>query len=250
MRIIASMTTIPSRIDHIRPAIESVIAQTVPIEDLELNIPYVCVRTNEQYVLPTWLEEMNRVKIFRTDDYGSITKVAPTFLRHKNDEQTYIWSADDDFAYPTDQLEKLFRYHRPSKYRILARHGGQFKEDGSIDFMFGEAEVSMFEGFGTVLYPPSCIGEDFLEYVQRTSENMDCRKSDDVVLSHYFSSRRIPIYLCNIPSQSEPFYPTGAITFSDDRNALVSETGEHRERYARVHRYLNSLSPTAVRPTR
>ncbi|TIU62381.1 MAG: glycosyltransferase family 2 protein, partial [Mesorhizobium sp.] len=64
------MTTIPSRIDRIGPALESVLGQTVAVKHVELNVPYVCVRTNEPYILPAWLAEMERVKIFRTDDYG------------------------------------------------------------------------------------------------------------------------------------------------------------------------------------
>ena len=90
IRIIASMTTIPSRIDLIRPVIEAVLNQTVPIEHLEVNVPYQCIRTGEAYELPAWLEGMERVKIFRTEDCGPITKVAPTFLRYQNDLETYI----------------------------------------------------------------------------------------------------------------------------------------------------------------
>lgn len=240
MRIIATMTTLPSRIDRIRPALESFIAQTVPIEHVEVNVPYVCVRTNETYVLPKWLEDMDRVKIFRTDDYGPITKVAPTLLRHKDEQQTYIWSVDDDYVYPTNQLEMLCRCHRSSESRILTRHGGTFDIDGNVRFHFGEMEVSMFEGFGTVLYPPACIGEDFLEYVQKTSENVDCRKNDDVVLSLYFTSHRVPIYLCNRPSETEPFYPTDWLPYSREKDAIRQDS-EHLPRIKRIFQFLNSL---------
>jgi hypothetical protein len=153
---------------------------------------------------------------------------------------------DDDIAYAANQLELLCYCHRSEERRILARHGGIFQPDGSITYMFGEIEVSMFEGFGTVLYPPACIGEDFLEYVKVTSENIDCRQSDDVVLSLYFSSRRLPIYLCNRPSKTEPFYPTGWLPHSSDKDALSSQDGGHLERYKRVFEFLNSLSPSGT----
>jgi hypothetical protein len=107
------MTTTPSRIERIRPALDSVIAQSASIEHIEMNIPYVSARTNELYALPRWLEGMDRVKIFRTEDYGPITNVAPTLLRHRCDHDTYIWSVDGDYAYPTNQLEMLCRCHRP-----------------------------------------------------------------------------------------------------------------------------------------
>ncbi|TPK32931.1 hypothetical protein FJ492_27335 [Mesorhizobium sp. B2-5-4] len=240
MRIIASMTTIPSRIDRIGPALESVFGQTIPVEHIELNVPYVCVRTNEPYTLPTWLTEMERVKIFRTDDYGPITKIAPTLLRHQHDQETYLWSVDDDFAYPANQLAMLYRGHRASEHRILARHGGDFNTDGSITFRFGETQVSMFEGFGTVLYPPACIGDDFLEYLQASSKDVDCRQSDDVVLSLYFTSRQVPIFIWNSPSETEPFYPTGSLPHSSERDAIHLQRGGNLERYKRVLSVLKS----------
>ncbi len=48
-RIVATMTTIPSRIGLIRPVIDAVLAQTVPIQHIELNVPYDCMRTGEAY---------------------------------------------------------------------------------------------------------------------------------------------------------------------------------------------------------
>ncbi|RWE78501.1 MAG: hypothetical protein EOS63_17515 [Mesorhizobium sp.] len=240
MRIIASMTTIPSRIDRIGPALESVLGQTVAVKHVELNVPYVCVRTNEPYILPAWLAEMERVKIFRTDDYGPVTKIAPTLLRHGNEKETYIWSVDDDFAYPKNQLALLCKAHRDTEYRILARHGGNFNPDGSITFKYGEMQVSMFEGFGTVLYPPACVGDDFLEYVRNTSSDMDCRHSDDIVLSLYFASRRIPIFIWNSPTETDPFYPTGSLPYSSEGDAIHLQSGGNLERYKRV---LSILKP-------
>jgi hypothetical protein len=247
MRILASMTTIPSRIDRIRPALESVIGQTVAIENIEVNVPYVCARTNQSYVMPTWLERMDRVKVFRTDDYGPITKVAPTLLRHKDEQHTYIWSVDDDIAYPSNQLEMLQRCHHPEEVRILCRYGGNFNSDDSITFMFGNLEVQMFEGFGTVLYPPACIGEDFSEYLRITSDDPDCRLSDDVVLSFYFVTRRIPIHLCNSPSETAPFHLTGSLPYSQEKDALSLQEGGHLQRYKRVIRALKLRFAVRIR---
>jgi glycosyltransferase involved in cell wall biosynthesis len=238
LRIIASMTTIPSRIGSIRPVIEAVLAQTAPIEHIELNIPYRCIRTGEPYIVPAWLESMDRVMIFRTEDYGPITKVAPTFLRHQNDHETSIWSVDDDFAYPANQLELLCRVHRPDKRRILTRYGGKLGSDGTVQFWFGEAEVTMFEGFGGVLYPPACIGGDFLEYLTVTSANDDCRKNDDIVLAMYFNSHGLPIYLYNRPSEDAPYMVPGKLAHSE-QDAL-KQTG-HSDNYKRIFAFVKAL---------
>lgn len=243
MRIVASLTTIPSRIGRIRLALESIINQTIPIECVEINIPYICQRTGQTYDIPDWLAELQPVKIFRTEDFGPITKVAPTLLRHTEDRDTYIWSCDDDVKYPANQLALLVRYHRQDICRIIARYGGRFCADGSIQFMFGATEVSMFEGYGTVLYPPGCISDDFLEFVRLTSENADCRISDDLVLSHYFTEHRIPIYLCNQPSPSEPYNLTGFLEYAGEADALNNQSGGHLARYIRVRKFLQSLEP-------
>ncbi len=238
------MTTIPSRIDRIRPVIEAILAQTVPVEHIELNIPYRCIRTDERYTVPTWLECTDRVMIFRTEDYGPITKVAPTFVRHQNDHETYIWSVDDDCAYPTNQLELLCRVHHPDKRRILTRYGGELKADGTVQFWYGEGQVTMFEGFGGVLYPPASVGEDFLEYLTVTSANADCRKNDDMVLAMYFSSRGLPMYLYNQPSEGAPYMVPGWLPHAK-QDALSQ--GGHAENYKRIFAFINSLRQSATK---
>ena len=236
-RIVASMTTIPSRIDLIRPVLEAVLAQSVPVEHVELNIPYQSIRTGESYSVPAWLEQMDRVKIFRTEDYGPITKVAPTFLRHQNDQETYVWSVDDDCAYPANQLQLLCRVHDRNKRRILTRYGGKLEADGTVSFWHGEAEVTMFEGFGGVLYPPACIRENFLEYLLVTSANSDCRKNDDIVLAMYFNACAMPIYLFNKVTEDTPYLVSGWLPHSK-RDALSAQG--HEENYKRIFNFISS----------
>jgi hypothetical protein len=238
MRIIASMTTIPSRIGEIRPVVEAVLAQTVSVEHLELNIPHICIRTGQAYVVPAWLESMDRVMIFRTEDYGPITKVGPTFLRYRNDPRTYVWSVDDDCAYPANQLELLCRAHDPTKRRILARYGGNLGAGGTVESWYGEGEVTMLEGFGGVLYPPACVGEDFLDYLTTTSASVDCRKNDDIVLAMYFARHGMPMYLYNKPTEDTPYMVSGWLPHSE-RDALVDT--DHAENYKRIYAFVSSL---------
>lgn len=246
-RIVATMTTIPSRIDLIRPVIEACQSQTVPLQHIEINIPLYCVRTAAAYHLPGWLESMDGVKIFRTEDYGPITKVAPTLIRYCQDPKTYIWSVDDDCAYPSNQLELLCTAHDPNKRRILTRYGGQLGSDGTVNFWHGVGEVTLFEGFGGVLYPPGCIGEDFQEFLSVTSENIDCRKNDDIVLSMYFSARGVPIYLYNRPSVETPYMVSGWLPHASDREALINTN--HSENYKRISTFVKSLNKPTASPT-
>jgi hypothetical protein len=120
--IIASLTTIPSRIDLLKPILDSVLNQTIFIHHIEINIPYKCLRTGEDYIIPQWMENMNRLQIFRTTDYGAITKIAPTLLRHAK-EQIGIWSIDDDIVYPPNSLEILQKVFNPSISTIICNIG-------------------------------------------------------------------------------------------------------------------------------
>lgn len=258
MKVIASLTTIPQRIDKIKGTLDSLFAQTHPIDHVEINVPYRCVRTNEDYVIPNWLAEMPRVMIHRTEDYGAITKISPTLVRHMGDCDAYIWSVDDDHNYQADTLAGLIKLasqyphdiiaysvndyatytrHRSVNYRrkrsllgiILRRHPPPQQNDESIHFQF-------FEGFQTVLYPPRIIGSDFAGYIQKSAESMDCRKSDDIVLSYYFRKR------CRFVKASAHKSNT-MYAYGKDAQALHLQDNGHRVRYQRVVNWLRAHCP-------
>jgi len=262
MKVIASLTTIPQRIDKIKGTLLSLLAQSHPIDHIEINVPYRCVRTNEDYVIPAWLTEMPKVEIHRTEDYGAITKISPTLIRHMGDCDSYIWSVDDDHNYQSDTLAGLVKLvsqyphdiiaynvndyaayigHRSVNDRrrkrsllgiILRRHTPPLRipqNDESIHFQF-------FEGFQTVLYPPHIIDTDFADYIQKTATSMDCRKSDDMVLSYYFRKR------CRFIKA--PAHRSNAMyAYGRDAQALHLQDNGHRIRYQRVVNWLRANCP-------
>jgi len=113
--VVASLSTMPRRVDLLRPVLESLLAQRPAgiVASIELNIPYFNIRTRQNYSIPEWLNANSsslfgeRIRIFRTPDYGAITKVAPTLLRHASSKGVYIWSVDDDTVYDRDSLSNL-----------------------------------------------------------------------------------------------------------------------------------------------
>lgn len=238
MRLIASMTTIPSRIFQIRPVIEALLNQSVPLERIEINVPEKCIRTGEKYSIPSWFAEISLLDVFSTDDLGPITKIAPTLIRHRHDNETVVWSVDDDCAYPPYQLGLLVDHYNPAVRRILTRHGGLLNCDGSINFLYGVCPVDMFEGFAGVLYPPNCICDEFEPFVRSVVEDPDSRKSDDVVLSYYFKKKGFEILLVNNPTDEVPFMPTGFQEYSSGPDALSVVDGGHIAKYQRVYKYL------------
>jgi hypothetical protein len=253
MRIIASLTTTPYRIDLIKPTIDSILNQTIPIDAIELNIPQVFLRTGEIYKIPDWLSILERdsnytnckISIFRTEDYGAITKVAPTLLRYKNAEDAFIWSVDDDFVYPVNMLATLYREYIPTKHRLLSHSGGNWTYDSDklncINYNTHRMEgvVDFFEGFAGVLYPPSLIKDDFENYVIDTSKLLDNRNSDDILLSNYFALQNIKMYNCYYPySNNRQFLNLGKQNYGTNNDALHKQDGGHNKRYIRVFNWL------------
>ena len=99
----------PARVMLLRPVLDSVLAQepTGIVARIELNLPFICTRTNTTYEIPAWLEDyFPRVIVERTSDLGPATKVAPTLLRHANNP-LWVWSIDDDMVYGLQTLAGL-----------------------------------------------------------------------------------------------------------------------------------------------
>ena len=244
MRIIASITTIPSRIEHIRVCLESLLTQTVPVEHIEINVPEKCIRTGEDYVIPEWMKTMEKLKIIRTADMGAITKVAPTFLRYVDDSETFIWSVDDDWKYPAYTLEKLTCEHDPNNVRILAHSGVDYSDKLQIEYLHGGSRYAQIaEGYTSILYPPRVVKSDFPKYLEAIMKNPDCLKSDDLILGNYFAKIGVKSYLTAFSTQKRlfSFLDKDLIQpYEADKHALHKQDQGHAIRYVQVMGWLKS----------
>ena len=254
VKIIASLTTTPHRIDLIKPTIDSILNQTIPISAIELNVPYVFKRTGEKYKIPEWLIDLEKnnnnnkceLRIYRTEDYGAITKVAPTLMRHRENNDVYVWSLDDDIEYPLNMLAVLYREYYPNKPYVLSHSAGNWKYDEKtndcIDLLTNRTEgfYDFCEGFGTILYPAFLIQDDFENYVIETSETLDNRNSDDVIISNYLAMKNIKIYNCAYPysKDSKLLDDDNYLKFGFCEDALHQQGGGNIVRYLRVFNWL------------
>lgn len=254
MKIIASLTTTPYRINLIEPTIDSILNQTIPIDAIELNIPYVFLRNGEKYEIPNWLLKLEKnskkykcqIRIFRTEDYGAITKIAPTLIRHKNNNDVHVWSLDDDIEYPVNMLATLYREYIPDNRYVLAHSSGNWVYDDEtkeyINFKTSRREgfFDFLEGFATALYPVFLFQNDFEDYILKTCKTIDNRNSDDVLISNYLALKGIKIYNCAYP------YSENKVLLSDDnlkkyghkKDALHQQGGGNLDRYIRVLNWL------------
>ena len=102
-RIVISLTTIPERINLIKPVIKSLLDQSVKVDQIVINLPKMC--KDETYDVPDDLKNMCNI-ITCGRDYGPGTKFIPTILREQQSD-TIIIMVDDDYIYGYDFIETI-----------------------------------------------------------------------------------------------------------------------------------------------
>jgi hypothetical protein len=97
-RVVVGMSSIPSRLDAIAPALDSIRHQARPPDVVFLSLPECSVREHTGYVIPEWLAADSLVQIVRTPvDYGPGTKLLGC-LPHLAPSDTVVLM-DDDLSY-------------------------------------------------------------------------------------------------------------------------------------------------------
>src|SRR5436309_3160476 len=106
-RVIASLSTVPDRINNLRPTIRALLEQTRPPDEIVLAIPEFSVREQRTYVLPKYISRLPRVRILHCGkDWGPSTKFIPAVQGElaAGRGDTLIMVIDDDRVYPRDAL--------------------------------------------------------------------------------------------------------------------------------------------------
>jgi len=114
-RVIASLTTLPDRIDNLEPTIRSLLEQTRPPDEIVLAIPRFSTRQKMEYTVPAYLGGIPRVRLLRCEkDWGPASKFIPIIQEElaADRRQTLIMVVDDDRIYPSDALEIFLHYHK------------------------------------------------------------------------------------------------------------------------------------------
>ena len=113
-RVIASLTTVPGRINNLRPTIRSLLKQTRPPDEIVLAIPEFSIREQRPYVVPEYLLRLPRLRVLHCHkDWGPATKFIPIVREElaAGRGDTLIMVVDDDRVYPRDALETYLHYH-------------------------------------------------------------------------------------------------------------------------------------------
>lgn len=199
MRLVVSLTTIPSRYEILRKALASLCQQTEPPDAIYLNLPHKSVRQGVEY--PEFdASEFPQVTVVRCEsDWGPGTKLVPTLLRER-DPQTVIVTVDDDVSYPNIFVSRM----KAALFRIPNGAVGfcgwnvaTLLAGGTYDFVYEEHTphedgigVDVLEGYRGVAYRRGDFGDDLLDLAGSLPN--EAYLVDDVWISGYLHGKGAP----------------------------------------------------------
>jgi len=215
-RVVISFTTIPDRIKYLGPTLASIFDQTVKVDEICLNVPFIS-RKGLKYKIPKWLQQLKGVTIYRVEkDEGPGTKLLPTLRRERDRtvertehghgfsmfHDTRIIAIDDDNIYHPDTICHLVdtfednisrgRISAMSNYGLILDRSGKIPGiKHRADAMFcGQREIDLLQGFSGFIVTPSMFPE-------RAYEIKDCPDEaisvDDIWFSGWLKLNGIPI---------------------------------------------------------
>jgi hypothetical protein len=105
--VYVGVTTLPSRIERLRPTVDSLLAQSRPPDRIFVCVPFWSVRERREYSLPPWLVSApSRVALVRCGtDWGSGTKLLGCLPLITADACLIV--VDDDMVYEPFLVERL-----------------------------------------------------------------------------------------------------------------------------------------------
>lgn len=92
------------------PVIQSLIAQTIRPDEIQIQLPEICKKEQKGYQIPAFIKNYDSVKIIhRKDDLGSATKWFYPLISLKDDPESILVVVDDDCTYEPESIELLIR---------------------------------------------------------------------------------------------------------------------------------------------
>jgi len=195
-KIILTLTTIPSRLkssypDDINSCLSSLLEQSYPDYEIHFNIPLILKTTGVPYIIPESLIKDERLKIFRTEDWGAGTKIIPTINRISNPE-TIIIVVDDDIVYHKELINEHIKNRIkwpecPVGYDGMRPRDSFFSDSRNYYFSgtHKNARVDILQHYKSVSYLRRFFDDDFFPFVKEYFS-----WNDDLLFAAYFSMKK------------------------------------------------------------
>ncbi len=233
MKLIATLTTLPSRIDFVEPVLISILNQSYPPDEVHLQIPTYCQKEEVNYKLPNFLSNYEQVIVVEQDkDYGPATKWLPA-LDYLRGDDVLLLIMDDDCHYTTEMVSKLYQHYQQDQTSIYCSTGGVLKGNEIRQYKVAEQaqknaltviknnrhtiSVDTVQGFSLVLFHISLIPESLVDELKQAEIT---HLADDIILSGLFEKagiRRVQISPYQVPqpldhAEINPIHGDGRLT--------------------------------------
>ena len=113
-RVVLTFTTTPEKLNKLKPMINSLLDQTVRVNQIILVIPNY---DKDKYIIPDYLKNIVTI-IPSGKNYGEGTKLIPTLLREK-DSETIIIAINDNIIYGKDFLQEMIENSNKNPNTII-----------------------------------------------------------------------------------------------------------------------------------
>ncbi len=202
-RVIASLSTVPDRINNLRPTIRSLLKQTRPPDEIVVAIPEFSVRERRPYIVPKYISRLPRVRVLRCrEDWGPATKFIPAIQDElaAGRENTLIMVVDDDRLYPRDSVETYLYYSNQLPNAALCFRGAAMPptldwDDAKMIHARDIREprpVAVITGCGSYLVMPRFFDQSLWDYSRAPSVAFYI---DDIWISAWLSRGGVKRYV-------------------------------------------------------
>ncbi len=202
-RVIASLSTVPDRIDKLEPTIRSLLKQTRPPDEIVLAIPEFSVREQRPYVVPKHISRLPRVRVlYCGKDWGPATKFIPAVQDELSAGRgnTLIMVVDDDRLYPRDALQTYVHYSEQLPNAALCFRGAAMPR--SLDWddarmvyakdLRAPFPIAVITGCGSYLVQPRFFDQSLWDY---SGAPPVAFYIDDIWISAWLSRRGVKRYV-------------------------------------------------------
>src|SRR5438552_4231735 len=202
-RVIASLSTVPDRINNLRPTIRSLLKQTRPPDEIVLAIPEFSIREQRPYAVPEYVSRLPRLRVLHCRrDWGPATKFIPIVREElaAGRGNTLIMVMDDDRIYPRDALETYLHYNEQLPDAALCFRGAAMPQN--LDWrnakMIRASDVrepqpaAVITGCGSYLIQPRFFDESLWDY---SAAPRGAFYMDDIWISGCLNRRDVKRYV-------------------------------------------------------
>src|SRR5213080_2132268 len=234
-RVIVSLSTVPDRINNLRPTIRSLLKQTRPPDEIVLAIPEFSVREQRPYVVPKYISQLPRVRVLRCrEDYGPATKFIAAIQDElaAGRENTLIMVVDDDRLYPRDALETYVHFNNQFPDAALCFRGAAMPstldwDDAKMIYakdLRAPRCVAVITGCRSYLLRPQFFDRSLWDYSGAPSVAFYI---DDIWISAWLSRRGVKRYVVPASAMMRSVFRqrrTVSLNKIHDRQKLNNET--------------------------